>query len=112
MDAKAKFGDDATSCTVVDAPRPEFISPVHKHEVTIVFLKSSKLLLGVQMMSTYMSIETIQLAAALIMSKSTLQQVIMQDFCFNPWFDKPQTPLVAVCQHALLQVSCHERFTE
>lgn len=64
------------------------------------------------MISNYMSIETVQLAAVLIMNKTTLKQVVMQDFCFNPWFDKPQTPIVAACQQALLNVACHEKFQE
>ncbi|CAL5975184.1 NADH_oxidase [Hexamita inflata] len=87
-DAKVMYPGEVSSTNLKTKTRPEFLD-VQDVEVKLVYKTKGHQLLGVQI-SAEKAGELIQTASLLVQYKSTLEEIILTDFQFNPWYGKPQ----------------------
>lgn len=100
--ARQYYKDDVAACAVTDDLTPGFVdNQLGQLTTKLVYKKSTGELLGVQVQGLRAA-EICQIASVLIQNKTTLVQLIEQDFSFNPWYNKPVHPLVAVAMKAVL----------
>lgn len=94
-------GINADSVWFEDNYRPEFMPTTEKIYMQLVFDKDSHVILGGQLMSKYDITQSANTLSVVIQNKMTLEDLVLQDFFFQPHFNRPWNYLNLLAQEAL-----------
>ncbi len=94
-------GFEIETATITDNYRPEFMPTNSKVTVKLVYDKNTKRILGAQAISDIDITQMINTVSVVIQNKMTVEELAMQDFFFQPHFNKPWNLLNAVALEAL-----------
>jgi len=86
--AKAE-GIDAESVTITDNYRPEFMPSFEQLLLKVVFERTTRRILGAQIMSKADLTQSINTISVCIQNKMTIDQLAFVDFFFQPHYNKP-----------------------
>lgn len=98
-------GLDFDSITIEDNFRPEFMSSTEPVLMTLVWEKTTRRILGVQLSSKH-DISAAANGVSIAMQASfTIDQLAMVDMLFQPWFDRPFNYLNILAQAAVAKAN-------
>ncbi|ONI38135.1 NADH oxidase [Candidatus Epulonipiscium fishelsonii] len=99
--AKATTNFDVASVTITDNDRPEFMPSYQKVTITLVYDKTSRKVLGGQIISDKDLTQYMNTLSVVIQNNMTVEELAMVDFFFQPHYNKPYNLLNAVAAAAL-----------
>ncbi|OON90697.1 MAG: NADH oxidase [Candidatus Epulonipiscium fishelsonii] len=99
--AKATTNFDVASVTITDNDRPEFMPSFEKVTITLVYDKTSRRVLGGQIISDKDLTQYMNTLSVVIQNNMTVEELAMTDFFFQPHFNKPFNLLNTVASAAL-----------
>ncbi|WP_379156979.1 FAD-dependent oxidoreductase [Paenibacillus sp. sgz5001063] len=88
-DAAKAEGMDAESVLLIDNYRPEFMPTVEQVQLKVVYDRSTRRILGAQIMSKMDLTQSINTVSVCIQNKMTVDQLAFMDFFFQPHYNKP-----------------------
>ena len=100
--AKAQ-GVNAREVRLTDNYRPEFMPTTEKVLMEIVSEKGTNKILGAQFLSKYDITQSANTLSVAIQNEMTLEDLALQDFFFQPHFDRPWNYLNILAQAALAE---------
>jgi len=96
-------GIDANVTVIEDNYRPEFMPTTEKVLMEIVSEKGTNKILGAQFLSKYDITQSANTLSVAIQNGMTLEDLALQDFFFQPHFDRPWNYLNILAQAALAE---------
>ncbi|MGL9728269.1 FAD-dependent oxidoreductase [Enterococcus sp. DIV0756] len=103
-ESAALNGIDANVTVIEDNYRPEFMPTTEKVLMEIVSEKGTNKILGAQFLSKYDITQSANTLSVAIQNGMTLEDLALQDFFFQPHFDRPWNYLNLLAQAALAEV--------
>ncbi|WP_322924034.1 FAD-dependent oxidoreductase [Paenibacillus campi] len=101
-------GLDVETSTIEDHYRPEFMPTHEKVTLKVVYEKTSRRILGAQIMSHADLTQSINTISVFIQARMTVDQLAFVDFFFQPHYNKPWNYLNSVGLQALPSVTVKE----
>ncbi|MGX7030122.1 FAD-dependent oxidoreductase [Vagococcus zengguangii] len=98
-------GINAEAVWFEDNYRPEFMPTTEKVYMQLVYDKDTYVILGGQLMSKYDITQSANTLSVVVQNKMTVEDLALQDFFFQPHFDRPWNYLNLLAQAALKQLS-------
>ena len=102
-ESAALNGIDANVTVIEDNYRPEFMPTTEKVLMEIVSEKGTNKILGAQFLSKYDITQSANTLSVAIQNGMTLEDLALQDFFFQPHFDRPWNYLNILAQAALAE---------
>lgn len=96
-------GIKASSVTVSDAYRPEFMPDAYPIHMVLVYNENNREILGAQFLSRHEVSQAANLISVMIQNHNTIDDLAYVDMLFNPWYDKPWNYLNILGQQAVTQ---------
>lgn len=100
MNAQAQ-GIDAEAVWFEDNYRPEFMPTTEKIYMQLVYDRQTKVILGGQLISKYDITQSANTLSVVVQNKMTVEELAIQDFFFQPHFNRPWNYLNLLAQEAL-----------
>jgi len=82
-------GLDVATSTVLDNERPEFMPTYNQIRLKVVYEKSSRRILGAQVLSKADLTQSMNAVSVAIQGKMTIDDLALMDFFFQPHYNKP-----------------------
>lgn len=82
-------GLDVATSTVLDNERPEFMQTYNQIRLKVVYEKSSRRILGAQVLSKADLTQSMNAVSVAIQGKMTIDDLALMDFFFQPHYNKP-----------------------
>ena len=98
-------GINAEAVWFEDNYRPEFMPTTEKVYMQLVYDKDSHIILGGQLMSKYDITQSANTLSVVVQNKMTVEDLALQDFFFQPHFDRPWNYLNLLAQEALKKIN-------
>ncbi|MHC5373745.1 FAD-dependent oxidoreductase [Enterococcus sp. LJL120] len=98
-------GVEVDSIIVDDNYRPEFMPTTEKVFMELVWEKGTNRIVGGQLLSKYDITQSANTLSVVVQNKMTLEDLALQDFFFQPHFDRPWNYLNILAQAALEQAN-------
>jgi NADPH-dependent 2,4-dienoyl-CoA reductase/sulfur reductase-like enzyme len=110
--AAREEGLDAASSVYIDRYRPEFMPTAEEVMLKVVYDRSTRRLLGAQLMSQVDLTASINTLSVCLQNRMTVDQLAFVDFFFQPHYNKPWNYLNAVALQALPQEAATRQLHE
>lgn len=99
--AAKEAGLDVATTWMTDWYRPEFMPTNDKVTLGLVYEKDSHRIVGLQLLSSYDLSQAVNTMSVVIQNEMTVEQLALQDFFFQPHFDRPWNYLNLVALQAM-----------